>query len=277
MYTNREKTLLFVFEEIMPQNTPVYFRISKNEITPLHRHNYVEFFYTLEGVGTHILNGKKEAVRFGDACILTPKDVHGFQPIEGNETRHMDICIEINYFKSVCDFLSPSVADSFLNGNAVSFKLSAEKVQRIDRYIPLLYLSPSEEKYKSAAKILTAMFVELIIEHNSKTNPPMPQWLFHLLGDLNSRNNFLLGISSITEKYSYNANYMRRIFKEYTGVTMTDYFNRKKMDYAYTLLTQTDLSIERICEIIGFNNISYFYHLFKELYNKTPNHVRKEQ
>ena len=278
MYTPpQKKPLLFVFEEIMPQNTPVYLRNSKNETTPLHRHTYVEFFYTLEGVGTHIFNGKRESVRFGDACILNPNDVHGFEPIEGFDTRHMDICIEINYFKSVCDYFSPSVAPVFLGGNGITFKLSAEKIQKIEGYIPLLFLSPNEEKYKMSAKLLTSMFVELIIEHNAKSKPPMPQWLFHLLGDFNTRSNFQTDISDITKNYSYNANYMRRIFKEYTGVTMTDYFNRQKMDYAYTLLTSTELSVEQICEIVGFNNISYFYHLFKDVYSKTPNQIRKKQ
>ena len=278
MEKNQQKQpLLFVFEEIMPRNTPVFPRVSKNEITPLHKHTYVEFFYTLEGVGTHILNGKKYPVRFGDACILTPNDIHGFEPVKGAETKHMDVCIEAGYFKSIFDYFSPTQSAAFFNGNAVTFKLSAEKLQKIDHYVPLLFLTPTEETYKTAAKILVSIFIELIIAHSAEKQPLMPDWLFKLLGDFNSRGNFQCPISDITGKYAYNANYMRRIFKEYTGITMTEYFNRQKMDYAYTLLTSTDKPVETICEIVGFNNISYFYHLFKEIYNATPNQIRNKQ
>ena len=278
MDKNQQKQpLLFVFEEIMPRNTPVFPRVSKNEITPLHKHTYVEFFYTLEGVGTHILNGKKYPVRFGDACILTPNDIHGFEPVKGSETKHMDVCIEAGYFKSVFDYFSPTQSASFFNGNAVTFKLSAEKLQKIDHYVPLLFLTPTEETYKTTAKILVSIFIELIIANSAEKQPLMPDWLFRLLGDFNSRCNFQCPISDITGKYAYNANYMRRIFKEYTGITMTEYFNRQKMDYAYTLLTSTDKPVETICEIVGFNNISYFYHLFKEIYTATPNQLRNKQ
>lgn len=269
--------LLFDFDEIMPRNTPVFFRESKNELTPLHRHTYVEFFYTLEGVSTHIFNGTRQNVRYGDAYILTPRDIHGFEPIEGEKTRHMDICIEINYFKTLCEYFSPSLCRDFLNGNGISLKLSAETIQKIDRYVPMLFLNTGEDTYRLAAKMLTVILIELIVEHKAEKQLPMPKWLVQLLGDFNSRNNFQTDTSDLIKTYAYNANYMRRIFKKFVGMNMTDYFNRQKMDYAYVLLTSTDKSVEEICEMIGFNNISYFYHLFKSLYSKTPNQVRLNQ
>lgn len=273
--SNNGGVLFFVFEEIMPRNTPVYPRVSENEITPLHRHDYIEFFYTLEGTGTHLFNGKKEPAVFGDACVLNPNDVHGFNPVSGANTKHMDICIDINYFKQICDYFSPSVTQRFLEGNGLTFKLSAEKVAKLEHYVPNLFLNTSEDSYRLSAKLLVTMIIELIVAHYSEQSPVMPEWMFNLLKEFTSRENFKRTISDITKKFNYNPAYMRRIFKQYTGLNMTDYFNQQKTDYAYTLLSTTKLPVEAICETIGFNNISYFYHLFKSIYNKTPNEVRK--
>ncbi len=272
----QKKPLLFVFEEIMPKNAPVFPRDSRNETTPLHKHDYVEFFYTTEGEATHILNGKKYPVKSGDACILTPNDVHGFEPVKGSETRHTDVCVEAEFFRSAFDYFSPTHSAAFFGGNAVTFRISAEKMRQIDHYVPLLFLSPTEETYKTTAKILVSTFIEMIIARGAEKQPPMPKWLFGLLGDFNSRGNFRRSVSEITGKYAYNANYMRRVFKEYTGVTMTDYFNRQKMNYAYMLLASTDEPVEAICENVGFDNVSYFYHLFKNVYNATPNRIRNK-
>lgn len=272
---NKDEILYFVYDEIMPRNTPAFPRVSKNEITPLHRHDYVEFFYTLEGSGTHIFNGKRENVSVGDACVLTPNDIHGFTPIENEPTKHMDICIDINYFKQICDFFSPTLTDRFLSGNGLTFELSAEKIAMFEQYVPNLFLNVGEDAYRISAKILTSMIVELIFACHTDQKPTMPEWIFDLLAEFNYRANFRTPLSEITKKFNYNADYMRRVFKQYTGLNMTDYFNNQKMDYAYTLLSTTKLPVESVCEAIGLNNISYFYHLFKSIYNKTPNEVRR--
>lgn len=272
---NNNDVLFFKFDEIMPRNTPVFPRVSKNELTPLHRHDYIEFFYTLEGSGIHVLNGRRESVTAGDACVLTPNDVHGFNPVADKSTKHMDICVDINYFKQVCDFFSPTLTNEFLKGNGMTFELSAEKIAKFEQYVPNLFLSTGENAYRVSAKILTSMIIELIFAFHSEQKPAMPEWIFGLLAEFNSRANFQTPLSDITKKFNYNADYMRRVFKQYTGLNMTDYFNNQKMDYAYTLLSTTKLPIESICEAIGLNNISYFYHLFKSIYNKTPNEIRK--
>lgn len=265
------------FYDMLPKKITVFPRISINETVCLHKHNYVEFTFVTNGKYSHLFNGINESIVYGDAYILNTNDAHQIFSCEIKNSSHTDFLIELEFFKKMCNFYSPELTKKFLSGNGVKLKLSAETIAKIESYIPSLYLYTNEKSYSLSAKLLCSIVIELISSSYSEHTSSMPDWLLSLLDDLAKHNNFTTDLSTIVSKYNYNTNYMRRIFKQYTGMSMTDYFNRQKGDYAYLLLSTTNLPVESICEEIGFLNISYFYHLFKTLYNKTPNQVRNNR
>ena len=276
--TSEKNILLLDFELHAPttaKKAPTFSRCSTNEYTPLHRHSYIEFFYVLEGKGTHILNGERKTLTRGDAYLLHPNDVHGFPQTDTTLFQHTDIGIKINYFKELCNCLSPDLFDEFYNGNSLYFKLSSEQIAKLEHHIPHLHLIPTDEKNMLSAKAITLTITLLLLENRLMEKSNIPLWVLQLLTILNSHENFKTDISILTSGFSYNADYMRRQFKKHVGMTMTDYFNRQKMDYAYKLLSTTDESIETICEMVGFNSVSYFRDLFKRIFNKTPGEIQK--
>ncbi len=255
----------------------IYTRKTFNENSVLHRHNYIEFFYVTKGHGLHVFNKSKELVEAGTACLLIPSDAHGFVWDGKTEFHHIDIMIESQYFKEACDFFYDGLFDEILNDEFQrSFRLSSEQIAFMNRLAPYIFLPPDNADHITSAKVLMTTIINLMLgDHLKKTGNDSPEWLVSLLTKMNTYENFVLTIPELTKEFAYNADYMRRIFKQNLGTTMTDYFNRKKIDYAYRLLQNTDFSVERICEVIGINNISHFYHLFKAAYGKTPNAVRK--
>lgn len=269
---------LFDFDHIIPTTAkivPAFARRTTNESSPLHRHSFIEFFYVLEGSGSHILDGEIKTLTRGDAYLLHPNDVHGFPEAGVTLFRHSDIGIKTNYFKELCNCLSPDLFDEFCNGNSLYFKLSSEQIAKLEHYIPHLYSSPTDEKNMLSAKAITLTITLLLLENRLVEKSDIPSWVLQLLTILNSHENFKTDISILTSGFSYNADYMRRQFKKHMGMTMTDYFNRQKMDYAYKLLSTTNASIETICEMVGFNSISYFRDLFKRIFNTTPGEIQK--
>ena len=67
---------------------------------------------------------------------------------------------------------------------------------------------------------------------------------------------------------------MNRAFKLYMKLTPTEYINIKRMHSASELLLEGNLDIADICYICGFNNLSYFYAVFRQLYHCTPKAFR---
>ena len=79
-----------------------------------------------------------------------------------------------------------------------------------------------------------------------------------------------MSISEILEKYHYDVTYMRKTFKQFTGLSMTDFRLEVQLKYAATLLKTTNYSVKTIATRAGFNNYPYFNKAFKEKYGLTP-------
>lgn len=65
------------------------------------------------------------------------------------------------------------------------------------------------------------------------------------------------------------------LFKKATGETFINYFNRLKMETAYTMLGSGNVQVQEAAARIGIRDISYFSRLFKKFYQISPSEVRK--
>lgn len=66
-----------------------------------------------------------------------------------------------------------------------------------------------------------------------------------------------------------------RHFKKATGMTLVDWLNTERIRLSCELLETTNLSIEKITELSGFNNTVSFRKNFREKYGTSPQAWRK--
>lgn len=59
------------------------------------------------------------------------------------------------------------------------------------------------------------------------------------------------------------------------GITLFEYLNQIKIEFACKLLIDQDLSITEVCFDSGFNNISHFNKQFKKITKVPPSEYRK--
>lgn len=85
-----------------------------------------------------------------------------------------------------------------------------------------------------------------------------------------------LTVDTLVEVGGLSTNYMRKMFKDIVGQTMTAYLTEYRFTKAKDLLIQTDLPANRIGEMVGIENTNYFYVSFKKHCGKTPDHFRKQ-
>jgi two-component system response regulator YesN len=71
-----------------------------------------------------------------------------------------------------------------------------------------------------------------------------------------------------------NADYLSRLFKKETGLSISDYILQERMKIAKELLEKTDMSISSIASTIGYVNFSHFSKMFKKLSDMTPHDFR---
>jgi AraC-like DNA-binding protein len=81
-------------------------------------------------------------------------------------------------------------------------------------------------------------------------------------------------LEQIAERFNTSAKYLSRLFKETLGVGFHEYLTTFRIEKAKNLLTDTDLSVGQIGEMIGFTNYSTFFRLFKKYEGVNPSQYR---
>ncbi len=71
-----------------------------------------------------------------------------------------------------------------------------------------------------------------------------------------------------------SASYLSAVFKKETGSTLTDYVNRKRIEYGIFLLNSTSLQIQTIAQHCGIPDLNYFSKTFKKYTGLTPTEYR---
>ncbi|MCM3440447.1 response regulator transcription factor [Metabacillus halosaccharovorans] len=71
-----------------------------------------------------------------------------------------------------------------------------------------------------------------------------------------------------------NPSYFSRLYKQHTNENFIDYVIKSKMERAQELIDHSNASIDKISEMLGFENKSYFFKTFKKYYGATPSEYK---
>ena len=75
---------------------------------------------------------------------------------------------------------------------------------------------------------------------------------------------------SIAEALYMNVDYIARVFKRDTGMSISQYINRERINQAKLLIATSDMPVGDVAESVGYTNFSYFSKIFKQFENCTP-------
>lgn len=83
--------------------------------------------------------------------------------------------------------------------------------------------------------------------------------------------------TSLAEIVYLNPDYLARLFKKETGISLGAYIIEGRINIAKQLLKTTNLSVNAIASKVGYSNYSYFSKLFKQETGCTPYEYRNHQ
>ncbi len=86
-----------------------------------------------------------------------------------------------------------------------------------------------------------------------------------------------LSCSSIAEHVSLNPDYLSRLFKKETGLSVSEYILGERMKMARDLLEKTNLPVGEIASRIGYTNFSHFSETFRKTEGVNPSRYRAER
>ena len=83
-------------------------------------------------------------------------------------------------------------------------------------------------------------------------------------------------ISMFTEKYYLSREYLMKLFKQQYGSGIHEYVQKVRMDKAKELLTDSDLKIQEISEMLGYKDKNYFSKAFRNYFSLSPSEYRSQ-
>lgn len=249
-------------------NTNIYTQLIKFQDNPCHRHDFIEFAYVISGNATHVLNGQETRLQTRSAILLVYKDEHAY--INPNEKfMHRDILIDDGFFKKICNFYSHTLYEEIINKKLnLSFSIGTEELTKLESLSSQFELRNDKNKMIIQKQICTEIIGLILLNNSGHEN--RKNWVSRLIIFLSSPEYVGESLNDILDKnFPYSREYMCRVFKEMTGMTMTEYFNLNKMKYADALIKSGDYTNEEVQEIVNIKNTAYFYRLYKKTFGKT--------
>lgn len=79
-----------------------------------------------------------------------------------------------------------------------------------------------------------------------------------------------ISLQQVAEHVFVSRGYLSNIFNEVTGMKLTEYVNLQRINYAKELLANSSESITTIANNCGFENITYFERIFRQVTGDTP-------
>ena len=257
-----------------------------------HQQEYIEMFYTYSGTCTRIINNKEIVLETGDLVILDTNSYHEAKPAGFN-----DIVINMNMNTNYFDSLFFKQLDSIEESSFISsfFLNVIYQKQKFDGYllfktnknpkIKLLIEAMLEEFYEEKLafktmmdKYLTLLFIELIRIYSDSTEEENSFLSAQRISEIFKYINLNLetvSLNSMSQHFGYHPNYFSKYVKKLTNKKFSDLILEEKLKRSAILLSQTNNSVEKICQILNITNTSYFYKKFKDYYGSTPKQYRK--
>ncbi len=280
--------------------------LAKMKNRPLHQHDFFEIMFVLQGEAVVNIENSQRIYPAGTGCIVNCNLRH--VELLTHDFRIFFLNLSKDYllklFKEDDMFHLPTKFDAaaanvfrFLFENASDSNNT--KKQYMD-FFPTYSNSESFRKlYKLAEKIVqislnpqtgSSYFLNgTILQFMDVLSDPD---FFHLSNvHIDSGNDFLiftklthllensdgrLSRHELAEQLSYSGDYLNRITKKYTGMTLFEYgttFSIRKAEY---YLLKTDLTITEILSELSFTNKSHFYKLFYAKNQMSPKDFRNK-
>ncbi|QHT60186.1 AraC family transcriptional regulator [Paenibacillus lycopersici] len=256
---------------------------------PDHLHDWHEIIYVHGGAGTLFINHTFYEMRTGDLYLIPGNTIHKTLP-------HPDAppTTSVVFFSG--PFVQASAAGigsfSFLQcfdtaraNRSYKLELLPEERQRLEQ----LFAGMQEELDAREPGFMQAILLLLqtmLLHTNRKLNPgnrkqphdgSRPVWLQNALNEIDAHLLHHLKLTTLAAHASVSPSYFSRLFKQHTGLGVTEYIVAKRIMHAKELLAGTDGTVAEIAASCGFESLPHFYRMFKKVAGNTPAHYKRSQ
>lgn len=274
------------FENNHFRNSYVY-DISISRLPPYfgqHWHHYIEIVLAQDDNVTYEVNGTVYPLQPGDLLFIWPGELHAVST--ANHSNHLVMLqLDADFLEKRIDF--QSVAYLFYQIRILNQRNFPQVEKLRSLLLELKELSRSDISFSELRGcVLLYRFFILLGENLSlptETAPPQKnghsaqvrRQMIAACTWLSNHCTEPVTLASAAEAAGFSRCHFSRLFREYTGLSFTDFLSRERLRVAENLLKKPDLTITEVSLESGFNSISTFNRIFLKFKNVSPTEFRQ--
>lgn len=243
-----------------------------------HCHSFCEILYISEGSGWVTVDGKRHIVTKGDVVIYNPEVPH-------EEESSVEEPMEL-LFMALDHVVLPGLPENHL------MPATCRCVYHTGKYQDVFFTTYRQMVVEFEQED------ELYIEIAQEFSRTLLMYIFRMISQQESRSKPLLkgnkntdkALAYIREHFRENIAledvatgcyldkyYLSHLFTKHEGMSVGKYILMLRVDEAMRLLRETDLSVQKVAESVGFEDVSYFCRIFKKSVTMTPLQYRRQE
>jgi len=250
---------------------------------PPHWHNAIEITMPVENCYTYNINNNSYVLNEFDLIIIPSGELHSI--IAPDTGKRLIFLFNFSFFYNNSPF-TPLLP---LFTSVTVIKKEAEEVHN---KVSTLFQEMCHEFSIADALMETAIYAKLlrmllhVQRHNLASCNPFSNApylkqkeyvdkMLNVTRYINDNYKQDISLDDLSVIAGYSKFHFLRIFKQYTGMTHTDYLNQVRIKAAENMMLNPKTTITEIAMNSGFNSITTFNRTFKKLKNHTPTVFRE--
>ena len=239
-----------------------------------HHHTHYEIYILLSGERTVTIGNITHHVKAGFACLFESNISHRSE----GSTDYSGLCIHFskNYLER---YFQPNIVSSYLT----CFKTPIIFIPADYRKKLLAWNNTMNGTTESSYLLLAQILIDLsqfqkeyCASNNLFINDAKTSNTQRIINYIDTNYTTLQKVSEIAEACGVSESYIHRIIKKNTSLTVKEYINKLRLRHALHEMDCSNNSFAIISKACGFQNVSYFYYLFKKSYGITPAQYREQ-
>lgn len=250
-----------------------------------HTHDFYEINYLYGGDCINLIDGENIYMEDGDFVIMHPGTFHAIYA--ESESIIVNILIRTSFFDEVFSSVDENAASplsSFMTAakDKSYYKYVTCKAKNIREEVEKLMEEESSCQFNRdliQTSLLFSIFSKLLRSENKATISGKQNVSSNTLMDiLKYLSNYydIATLQHISNQFGYSSAHICRMFLKETGKSFGRILTEIRMNKALEYLTDTDLKMYEISQLLGYDSHEYFQRVFKKHFGITPLRCRQE-
>jgi AraC family cel operon transcriptional repressor len=247
-------------------------RLRARQRTTLHTHDFPELFLVTRGRGNHWLNGREAQLARGSFVFVRAADCHYYEAVAAEAFEFVNLALAPEWWRHFrCLFAPPFEPEGTV---ARAMTLAVEATAHVQSRLNALV-----ERGGHDQALLVETMVVLAREWLAPTMPVAltsgaqkspPEWLARVVRDMQNPSLLTNPLVYWQKLSGRSAEHLARSCRRYFDLPLTELLNRVRIEWVKAQLRRGEDKIAGLAIDAGYQNLGYFYRVFRRLEGCAP-------